>query len=186
MQKIIMIAGGMGVGKTKLADGLEDALTRDGAWVYRTRFSKAVYQCHDLITKHLRACGLTMKAKDRDLLRMIGSDWGRNCISSDIWVKTLLSDISHREVRGKANFIIIDDLRFENEFNMKVDGVKIIKIRLTSSEECRKARCSAWSDQPHDSEGGLDSIDDSKFHMVIDAETNSASQVLAHVLAYVR
>jgi len=120
------------------------------------------------------------------LLRMIGSDWGRNCISSDIWVKTLLSDISHREVRGKANFIIIDDLRFENEFNMKVDGVKIIKIRLTSSEECRKARCSAWSDQPHDSEGGLDSIDDSKFHMVIDAETNSASQVLAHVLAYVR
>ena len=186
MQKIIMISGGMGVGKTKLADGLEDALAREGAWVFRTRFAKAVYECHDLITGHLRSRGVVMKAKDRDLLRMIGSEWGRNCVSSDIWVKTLLSEISHWEVREKANFIIIDDLRFVNEYNLKVDGVKIIKIRLTASEECRKARCPAWTDGTHDSEGGLDHIDDSGFNMTVDAEANNASQVLAHVLAYVR
>ena len=53
----------------------------------------------------------------RVLLQTLGTEWGRETIDQDIWVKSMrhtLTDAMFEEYRP----VIIDDLRFENEAKM--------------------------------------------------------------------
>lgn len=51
----------------------------------------------------------------RHAMQTLGTEWGRNCLSEDIWKEALLDRI--RTVRAEEPWcdIVIDDVRFENE-----------------------------------------------------------------------
>lgn len=44
----------------------------------------------------------------RELLQRLGTEGGRDCLSEDIWIRTLFE-------RAKTNRLVIPDVRFENE-----------------------------------------------------------------------
>lgn len=52
----------------------------------------------------------------RQLLQTIGTEWGRNLIDSDLWVKLLALRIQTLTLSKNApRFVVISDVRFENE-----------------------------------------------------------------------
>lgn len=85
----------------------------------------------------------------RYLLQTLGTEWGRNLIDKDIWVKTLLSDYK------RNSDWIITDVRFENEaMAIKERGGLLIRINRGQSPD------------EHSSETMLDNYDG--FDYVID------------------
>ena len=53
----------------------------------------------------------------RYAMQTLGTEWGRNSISSNIWVNVVKHDI----LKGNAKDIVIDDCRFPNEVDMIKD-----------------------------------------------------------------
>lgn len=59
----------------------------------------------------------------RDLMQTLGTEWGRQCVSNNIWI-----DAWTRDVAGEP-LVIVDDLRFQNEAaRVKELGGSIIKV----------------------------------------------------------
>ncbi|NIO44441.1 MAG: hypothetical protein GTN36_02705 [Candidatus Aenigmarchaeota archaeon] len=52
--------------------------------------------------------------KDRKLLQLLGTEWGRNTISQDIWIDRLHKNIEEH-IQDPNDLVIIDDVRFDNE-----------------------------------------------------------------------
>ena len=76
------------------------------------------------------------KEKDRLLLQVLGTDWGRQK-NPNIWLDTLFNDIEKDKNTREA--IIITDARFVNEFEAcKKHGFILVKISAT--DEVRLAR----------------------------------------------
>lgn len=47
----------------------------------------------------------------RELMRSLGTEWGRNIVGPDVWVDTLFESLS----RSDSHLTVIDDVRFRNE-----------------------------------------------------------------------
>lgn len=61
----------------------------------------------------------------RHLLQTLGTEWGRNCINPDLWLLVARQKILHAD----SDYIVFDDVRFENEAAMIRDlGGLIIHI----------------------------------------------------------
>lgn len=59
----------------------------------------------------------------RYLAQTLGTDWGRQLVDRDVWINIVTNNPQ------RANFIVIDDVRFPNEFDaIKRDGGEIWKI----------------------------------------------------------
>lgn len=89
--------------------------------------------------------GLTMEHTDGELkqlpcnelcgktpvqgMQLLGTEWGRNIIGEDVWLNAWLKDA------GKHNLIVVDDIRFHNEFKViqELGGI-IVRIRRTGVE----------------------------------------------------
>lgn len=72
-----------------------------------------------------------MKIKNRELLQQIGTNM--RMIDKNIWVKYVLKECEN------DNYILIDDLRYENEYELlKKNDFKIIKLEI--SEKLQKER----------------------------------------------
>lgn len=115
---IIGLIGKMGVGKSTAANFLLDHIPESKL----VKFAQPLYDLQDLIYNRLN---LTLEgAKDRKLLQLLGTDWGRNTISDTIWLDQWVSEVNKQNVP-----IICDDCRFENEASVvKEMGGIIIKI----------------------------------------------------------
>lgn len=50
----------------------------------------------------------------REMMQTLGTEWGRNCVDPDIWV----SIAKERIARIECDYIVFDDVRFENEAAM--------------------------------------------------------------------
>ena len=165
---IILISGKMGSGKTTLSGHISEIFSADGYRVSQMKFADIIYELHDYILKTLIENGVNHGiTKDRALLQFLGTDFGRR-IDKDIWAKIALrramEKIKYRQETGVTrSIIIIDDARFENEFNIFSDA---LRVRLEAPEDVRKYRAESWSDVPHPSETGLDQYAmDAKFDM---------------------
>lgn len=104
---VITISGRSGHGKSTFAEYLEEELEGRMAWlnVRRDRFAKGVKE------KALEVGWDGKKDQNgRALLQFIGTEWGRQCINQDIWVKDAAERISKDD-----QVIIFDDARFYNE-----------------------------------------------------------------------
>ena len=99
---------------------------------------------------------IDLNTKDGPLLQLLGTEWGRKHLGEDVWVDALKGSIRKAKRLNAASqlAIVVDDMRFENEF----DGFpEACKIRLEASKIVRMQRCEMWREQDeHPSEVALD------------------------------
>ena len=82
----------------------------------------------------------------RFILQTLGTEWGRERISSTIWIDSMRSRIQ-KAMRKDSCGVVIDDVRFENEAEM---------IKQMGGEMWKVIRTSTINKSTHASEGGLD------------------------------
>jgi energy-coupling factor transporter ATP-binding protein EcfA2 len=119
---IIGIAGPAGAGKSTLAKAISALCpsTRESFASPMKKMIGAMLECCDepigfLDTQQGKATELpwmsdTRRITPRYLLQTLGTEWGRNLIDPDIWVR-----ISMRSVDYCPFTVIFDDVRFDNE-----------------------------------------------------------------------
>lgn len=126
---IIGLAGPKGVGKTTVADALEEEAVRIGLTVRRISFAtplkdmmRALYRYAGMSDRHIEMALTTQKEvqsallndrTSRHAMQTLGTEWGRECIGPDFWVD-LAMEVAHQE--PVPNLVIIDDARFRSEF----------------------------------------------------------------------
>ncbi len=157
MVKIILISGKAGSGKTTLAQALCLLLMKKNFSVLHTTFAKPLYLMHDKVLSVLTDVGMSVEKKDRRLLQLLGTEWGRQTIGENIWVSYLANFVEKWEAGFKSQqtrYVIVSDLRFVNEFESFPDA---LRIRLECSEEERRGRADSFpKDTFHQSEVNLD------------------------------
>jgi hypothetical protein len=155
--KVVLISGKQGAGKTTLQEELANQWTAlTGKLAIRLNFADVLYAMHDEVLNILHHYWPKRNlVKDGPLLQLIGTEWGRNTIDQDIWVKCLRKKIDiHYKGCREPQLILVGDCRFENEFDAFPEA---LRVRLECHKDVRKARCSAWRDRDdHPSEVGLD------------------------------
>jgi len=168
---IVLLSGKQGSGKSAAAGTLRTYFDGYGFRVFRVRFAEPIYQMHDAVWDLMQSYGFQKpEIKDGPLLQLLGTEWGRNTRDKDIWAKACLYRVS-KFMHNNA-LITIEDCRFENEFDMFPDAVK---IRLIADPEIRKARCSMWrKNYMHASEIDLDNYEaEGRFDLVVDTGLES-------------
>lgn len=146
MIKILVISAKMGGGKTTLAETIS-ALSKQQGYdkVHILKFAEPLYTLHEYILNRMeRYTKKPRVTKDGVLLQLLGTEWGRYVFGESVWVdilKNLISDIEYTSKPDSKELVIIDDCRFENEFDSLRDA---LRVRLECSEKERKARASVW------------------------------------------
>ncbi|MEZ2409826.1 hypothetical protein AB6806_23830 [Bosea sp. RCC_152_1] len=56
----------------------------------------------------------------RHLMITLGTDWGRNAVAEDLWVKAAMTQAHY--LLGQGCNVVIDDMRFPNEMNAIICG----------------------------------------------------------------
>lgn len=194
MRKIIGISGLQGSGKTTLSKLLEIGLKASfpESEVHRVRFAHYIYEMHDSIRSILKeeedglkrmGINYNFSKKDGPLLQYLGTEFGRG-IDENIWAA--LTAVKIGKIFDEApehvnSFALLEDMRFENEFDIFPSS---LKIRLICDEEVRKERCEMWRDNTnHPSETGLDAYSkDGKFDMYFSTEVVSPDLIVDDII----
>lgn len=87
-----------------------------------------------------------IKTTARHILQTLGTEWGRKCVSDELWIECMMYRIASC-LRDQDCSIVIDDVRFANEAEM---------IKQMKGEMWMIIRPSAVNKGDHESEGGLD------------------------------
>ena len=170
MIDIIIISGKQGSGKTTTAQALRNKLKSEYSGVQNVKFATPLYALHEYILNRMEQwTGVKRVKKDGVLLQMLGTEYGRQVHGENVWVN-ILRNFMDNEMKQMFQFsrglVIIDDCRFENEFDAFPDA---LRVRLDAPEQIRKPRTHAWrEDTNHPSEIGLDQYADAlKFDLYI-------------------
>lgn len=155
---IILINGKQGAGKTTVSALLEKRYS-EKAKVFK--FAKTIYEISDSVESIFAKKGIALsKNQLASLKQIVGTEWGRNKISENIWADLTKNEVNAFLKEYPDSIAIIDDLRFPNEIDVFKDQV-VVKIRLDAPEEIRKQRAEKWrEDVNHLSEVALDDYDD--------------------------
>lgn len=79
----------------------------------------------------------------RDIVQTIGTEWGREMIHKDVWVKMWES------TQRRFSHVVVDDMRFPNEYEaVKKHNAVLVKIERDDAKGKNK--------ETHESEGALD------------------------------
>jgi len=143
--KLLGLAGNKGVGKSTYAERLiaqvDLGIISSFAEPIRDMLETLIGKRHlrDKKEETVPWLGVT----GRRCLQTLGTEWGRDIIDKDIWVK-----VAEREIflLGHEVTIIFDDLRFENEAEM---------IKRRGGEVWRLTREGVSNDISHCSEHGI-------------------------------
>lgn len=143
--------GKMRSGKDEAATYLQ---TKYGGQILK--FADPLYEMETAI---FRIAGIPVpddKTKRRRLLQFLGTEWGRETIDSDLWIKLMDNKImANRLLSG--NFIMVTDVRFPNEVEiLRQHNFAIISI--TRPDEFRIAAGATLGNHP--SEIALDAYSD--------------------------
>ncbi len=156
---IIAISGKQGSGKSRLAERLHMHLPRSTI----RKFAQPIYEMHDAVNAVYNSYGVETPKKDGLLLQWLGTEHGRGK-DPNIWTSIMARHLPPEQ----DETLIIDDIRFEDEFDLLAEAGALM-VRLECSETVRKARCPFWRDDTkHPSEVGLDEyVKASKFDLVL-------------------
>lgn len=123
MSKVILISGKARHGKDTLGNLIVDRLSEQGK-------TAVIYHLGDNV-KHVAAkyYGWDGRKDDkgRSLLQNIGTDKAR-AIDPDIWIK--LSQLILSILQADFDYIIIPDVRFNNEVNLLVEQFNATTVRI--------------------------------------------------------
>ena len=186
--QVVLLSGKQGSGKTTTSTLLAEHCFKN-KWEHSTiKFAKPLYAMHDAVRTVALDYGIPMPEKDGKLLQLLGTEWGRAVYGDSLWTDIARKTVTHltnvwnnAELKSPTALAIIDDCRFENEFDAFPEA---LKVRLVAPEEIRKPRTHAWRDNTlHPSEIGLDAYEAAKkFDLVIDTGTLPQSKVLAMIM----
>ncbi len=197
---ILIISGKQGSGKTTLSDEMK-RIARGLGYEYfgSIKFADVLYEMHDyLLNRMEHYTGTPRVKKDGVLLQILGTEWGRYKFGADVWVNILRNRIANLKMGewtkgapydGKImtkgrRLILIDDCRFENEFDAFPEA---LRLRLECPADIRKLRMpeGTWRDnQQHPSEIGLDQYAaDGKFDLTFNTDTQSVDHCAAMIAA---
>lgn len=150
---VLGIAGRAGVGKSTLAKYLSDRygfMRLSFASPLKGMMSVLVDNCSSITEKEKpvdELCGKSLRYG----LQTLGTEWGRNMIGEDIWVRYANKHVALCTKVGYRKFVF-DDVRFDNEaefiksFNDEGYGI-IINMLRNAGEVCSNG---------HASESGID------------------------------
>lgn len=121
-KRIIGLAGPKGVGKSTFASQMAFDFYRDGysGQVRIMSFATPLKQMlgcivnEDYIKEDKERIIPQLGVTARHCLQTLGTEWGRNMISNDIWVNLA----KYRILESPDRIFIIDDVRFDNEAKM--------------------------------------------------------------------
>tara|TARA_R110002074_G_scaffold289485_5_gene461321 strand:+ start:343 stop:870 length:528 start_codon:yes stop_codon:yes gene_type:complete len=128
--KIIAFYGPQGAGKSESAKAVA-SLPR---W-HRVSFAGPLYDMMSaLLGTDARSlpknepldalCGKTL----RYALQHLGTEWGRGMVGDTVWLEALSRRIEEHRAAGSAG-VVIDDLRFANEYRLLFKmGAKIVRV----------------------------------------------------------
>ncbi len=155
----VLISGKQGSGKSTTAKAVADAARASGKYyfIFPFKFAGPLYELQNMVLDRMQYyTGKPRVEKDGVLLQLLGTEWGRKNIHENVWVDALKKKIED-DVKGwnrSKILIIIDDCRFENEFDAFPDA---LRVRLEAPEETRKPRTESWRENTgHPSETSLD------------------------------
>jgi len=167
----IAISGKMKSGKTTLAWHLERAFAREG------NYSSKTCSFADPIRQALRELGIE-KAAHPELYRKgaqyIGTELCR-AYDPDWWVKRMAVRTYRMPL---AEPVIIDDMRFQNEYDWCRENGFIL-VRLDISPEMVYNRGGEEGTFDHPSETGLDHIEREEWHLWCSEDTSVDQRVQA-------
>jgi len=176
---IILLSGKQGSGKTTTAKELVKAMAdvKGNKYVGLMKFADPLYDLHEYILNYMeRATGIPRVEKDGELLQLLGTEWGRKKYGANVWVNILRRKVE----KAPQDKIIIDDARFENEFDAFPEA---LRVRLDAPKAVRKERTHAWRDNDqHPSEVGLDLYHlAGKFDMVFSTLTTPVADIVEDI-----
>lgn len=189
---IILISGKQGSGKSTLSDAIHYNLWNAEPFFqltgcpHRLRFAQPLYEMHDACREVAKKYNIPFpEPKDGELLQMLGTEWGRRLRGENVWVQAMLTKI--RSLPKDAQ-VVIDDCRFENEFDAFHMVPGCIRVRLECARAIRKGRASYWRENDqHLSEVGLDHYAASgRFDLYFDTEKTSTDEIMSAIVEFKR
>lgn len=185
--EIVLISGKMGAGKSTLSRELHSRANNKWA-IHQLIFAEAIYELHNLVRSQMQTWNIPVPTeKDRRLLQLLGTDWGRTVLGENVWVDVVMEKIikikeTSRLVGNKDTLIVISDCRYRNEFDAFPEA---LRVRLACKEEVRKTRAESWREtKTHPSEIDLDEYAaKEKFDLYIDTRTIGVQGMTELVLA---
>mgnify|MGYP005989299519 FL=1 len=122
MSGLLGITGPAGSGKTTVGDMLVSA-----GW-HRVKFAgplkamcRAMGMTEDMIEGDLKEAPIDWLGgkTPRYVMQTLGTEWGRDLIDPDLWVRLARREIISHLERGRN--VVVDDLRFDNEHKVILD-----------------------------------------------------------------
>jgi hypothetical protein len=130
---LIGFNGKMGVGKSEAIKTLNEVSNRP---VELIKFAGVLYEIQELIYAKISPVYTRPPnfVKDRKLLQWLGTDWGRETISENIWVDLWKAKVV--EALGRGSTVVCDDVRFDNEAELvKSLGGLVVQITSNRTDE---------------------------------------------------
>lgn len=137
--KIIALTGPKGSGKDEAGAALMKAGYRPMAFAepikeaIETMFSldPRIWHDRDLKEKTLDETGILpgLDVSPRLMAQTLGTEWGRELIDPDIWVKAVEARIQYEANEVGVNKFVITDLRFDNEIEwVQSMGGRVVEV----------------------------------------------------------
>lgn len=152
--KIVAITGAAGSGKSRLSQALQGQFGYT-PMSFSAGLKKMIYTLPEMQEANFvdrdwkeRIHPLYGKSP-REMMQTLGTEWGRNLIHPDIWVKISAARVEAKWLMNKAlDCFVFDDLRFESEATWvrSLNGL-VVHVDRFDNPHCVRA---------HESENGVD------------------------------
>ncbi len=182
---LIVICGPQGSGKSTLAE----ALVKEYMGAHKigaagvVKLADPLYDLQRVVYDYLRLyqgfSPLEKGAKDRRLLQVLGTEWGKEVFGPDVWIKCWERQLQQLQL----GLIVTDDCRFPEEL-AAAKRAGALTVRLKCDAEKRAERIgSNFGGTSHRSETAMDAIPDSDFDLCFDSGRMDVPAIVAQIVA---